>query len=480
MADALVVGGSFAGLATALALHGSGYRVRVLERSGPPPEGPVGRAVPGWHRPTVPQAVHSHTLTSVGVRVLRHRAPRLLSAALEAGAELLDLVEALPSPVEDRAREVGDEDLVDLACRRTVLELLLYRAVRDLPQVRIDHGTLVRGLVLDPASERVRGVRTDNGDVIPAAVVIDATGRRTESRGWLTAAGVPVAEDLVQPSAITGYSRQYRLLGSGRPGPLNRGNAVGGIFDHYAAALHPADSRTFAVAVMVPPGDRATDGLRTPGGFTAAARATPGIGAWLEPGVSEPLTPVNVIACPPNVLRGTVTTRQRAVAGLFAVGDAACVTNPLYGRGMSLALDQAFRLADLLADARVDQDLSGAAARLAERLFTPWYEFSAQEDQERTDRWNTAVGDGRPPRSRPDRPAERTRAERVRDAALTDGLVWRSLIRVIMGLTTPAEAFGDEKFLARVDQAPPIDPALLPQAPSRDEFVRVISKAEGA
>ncbi|MGW0771523.1 hypothetical protein [Streptomyces sp. NPDC002676] len=63
---------------------------------------------------------------------------------------------------------------------------------------------------------------------------------------------------------------------------------------------------------------------------------------------------------------------------------------------------------------------------------------------------------------------------------LTDGLVWRSVTRVIMGLSTPAAAFGDEKFRARVEQALPIDPALLPAVPSRDEFLHLIAAAEGA
>lgn len=478
MATATVVGGSIAGLATALALGGAGYEVRVLERSAPPPDGPLEQAVADWHRPTVPQAVHSHTLTSVGVRALRRRAPQLFTTALEAGAELLDLIEALPPLVENRAREVGDDDLVALACRRSVFELLLYRTVRNLPQVRFEHGTVVRGLALDSSGERVRGVHTAGGEVLPASVVIDATGRRAESRDWLTAAGIPVAEDLVQPSAITGYSRQYRLRGTERPGPLNRGNATGGVWDHYAAALHPADNHTFAVAVMVPPGDHATARLREPDAFTAVARATPGIGAWLAPGVSDPLTPVNVIACPPNTLRGTVTTRQRPVAGLFAVGDAACVTNPLYGRGMSLALDHAFQLADLLAGATPDQALGEAAARLAEQCFTPWYEFAAREDAERAAQWQAATGGDRPPAQ--ERRGNGPSPAQMRAATLTDGLVWRSVTRVIMGLSTPAAAFGDEKFRARVEQAPPIDPALLPAVPSREEFLRLIAAAEGA
>ncbi|WP_369393853.1 FAD-dependent oxidoreductase [Streptomyces sp. CG1] len=468
MASATVVGGSIAGLATALALSGVGYEVRVPERSAPPPDGPLDQAVRDWHRPTVSQAIHSHTLTSAGVRALRHRAPQLLTTALEAGAELLDLIEALPPLVEDRAREVGDDDLVALACRRSVLELLLYRTVRNL---RFDHATVVRGPALDSFGERARGVHTTGGEVLPASVVIDATGRRAESRDWLTAAGSPVAEDLVQPSAVTGYSRQYRLRGTGRAKPLNRGNAAGGVWDHYAAALHPADNHTFAVAVMVPPGDRATARLREPGAFTAAARATPGIGAWLAPGVSDLLTPVNVIACPPNTLRGTVTTRQRPVAGLFAVADAACVTNPLYGRGISLALDHVCRLADLLAGAASDQALvqasrPGRSSRLGRTRSEPLSGRRRPVATGRRCRRRSSAATGRVPR--------------VRAATLTDGLVWRSATRVITGLCTPATAFGDEKFRARVEQAPPTDPALLPAVPSRDEFLHLIAAAEGA
>ncbi|MFG2531766.1 NAD(P)-binding protein [Streptomyces sp. NPDC048516] len=43
MADAIVVGGSIAGLATALALSSAGYHVRVLERAAPLPTGQLDR-----------------------------------------------------------------------------------------------------------------------------------------------------------------------------------------------------------------------------------------------------------------------------------------------------------------------------------------------------------------------------------------------------------------------------------------------------
>ncbi|MCZ0975447.1 hypothetical protein O1L55_37820 [Streptomyces albulus] len=224
---AIVVGGSVAGLATALALSGAGYEVRVLERSAAPPEGPVEQAVRDWHRPTVPQAVHSHSLTSIGVRTLRRRALRLFDALLAAGAEPLDLMEALPPLVEDRAREVGDDDLVALACRRTVLELLLYRFVRDLPQVRLEHGTVVRGLALDSAGERVRGAHRGRR----GAAGVGRDRRHRPARRFARLAGIRRGPGRRGPG---GALRPHRLqppvpvARQRRPGPLNRGNAVAG------------------------------------------------------------------------------------------------------------------------------------------------------------------------------------------------------------------------------------------------------------
>lgn len=465
---AVVVGGSIAGLATALALGDAGWRVEVLERAAPP-EGDA-------HRPTVPQARHSHTLTCVGVRVLRERAPDVLGACLAAGATFLDLTVALPAGPDGRTSEVDDDELVVLACRRSTLERVLDRVASARRQVSIGHGVAVRGLLLDRSRTRAIGVATEGGGRIPADVVVDATGHRAAARSWLTAAGVPVPADLTGPSGLRGFTRFYRLAGHEWPGPLNRGNAAGDIWDHYAGVLHPGDGGTFSIAFGVLPDDPAMDALRQPAAFTAVARATPGLGAWLADGVAAPISPVHAITSPPNLLRGLATAPEPPVAGLFPVGDAACVTNPLFGRGMSLALLQAYQLADLLSAGPAAADQGGAAARMAQRLFQPWYEHSVRADEERIARWSAAVH-GRPAPILPatERPTMRDAAR----AAATDGTVWRGLVRVLMGLRTPAEVLGDEKLVARIRQAPapPADPR--PAAPTRAELVHIVATADG-
>ncbi|CAM5687286.1 FAD-dependent oxidoreductase [Streptomyces aurantiogriseus] len=482
MPAVVVAGGSVAGLATALALSGTGHRVLVLERAAPPPEGPPAEAAGRWRRPTVPQSAHAHTLTSLGVRVLRERAPQVLEAAVAAGAVTLDLTAALPADAVDGGRAPGDEDLVGLGCRRAVLELVLHRVVRELPGVAVRHETAVGGLELDPSGQRVRAVITTTGERVPADLVVDATGRQALSRTWLRIAGVPVADDRTSPSGLTGWTRFYRLTGTERPGPLGRGNAAGGIWDHYAGVLHPADGGVFSVALGTLPGDRAMAELRLPSAFTAVARATPGVAPWLADGVSEPVSPVQAITSPPNTLRGLATTAQRPVAGLFPVGDAACVTDPLFGRGVSLALEHAFRLADVLAahpDAGIAQ--SRAVAQMTEELFLPWYEQAVGSDRVRIARWRAAINGAAPPRPEP---AEGVPTiDEIAAAAQRDGQVWRGLTRMLMTLTTPAQLLGDDKFVARVRQAAGDPGADLPRpggAPPRDELLRLLAGARRA
>ncbi|MGH4033365.1 NAD(P)/FAD-dependent oxidoreductase [Actinomycetota bacterium Odt1-20B] len=492
MATAVIVGGSVAGLACALALSGTGYRVLVLDQSPEPPAGPLPEAALRWRRPSVPQADHPHTLGSLGVQVLRERAPLLLSRLRAAGALEADLTHALPATATDRARRPADDELVALACRRTTFELVLRRHVAGLPDVGIRPGVTVDALELDSSARRVRAVVTRGGARIPATLVVDATGHRAKSRTWLRDCGVPVAADLVAPSGLDLRTRFHRLRQGwppataptgdltaygAFPAPFGLGHGVGAVWDHYAALLHPADGGTFSVTLGTLPGDRALSALVTTSGFTAAATATPGLAPWLTPDVSAPLTEdISTLTCPPNSFWGVASSRQHPVAGLFQTGDAACVTNPLLARGMSLALAHAFRLADVLAaHPDVDTAQRRAAARMTEDFFLPWYEQSAASDRTRITRWRAALsGTPQPDAPGPDEPPA---PAQVTAAARQDGVVWRGLTRMLMTLTTEQKLHTDEEFLTRVHQTPPT-PDTRPRPPGRADLLRHVHAAE--
>lgn len=483
MATTVIAGGGIAGLTLALALGRRGHRVRVLERSEQPPDGPVVKSAELWQRPMVPQALHDHVLNALGVRTLRRHAPDVLDAALAAGARLLDFTTAAPGGL----RALGDDDLGTLVCRRPVLDLVLHRAVQDLPEVTVSHRTTVTGLLLDtsgPSGHRVTGVVTTDGERIPANVVVDASGRRSASRSWLAAAGIAAPDDLTAPSQLRAFGRFYRVRDPGGPlpGPLNRGNAAGGIWSHYSAVVHPADNDVFAITLGTLPGDHATTALRTPGAFTAACRISPYLAAWVDEDAVEPLGPVRIISMPPNILRGTATGRRHPVEGLLNAGDAACVTDPMFGRGMSLALAHAFLLADLIHEhPSADAELRRAAADLADELLRPWYDQGRHDSWSRIERWRAeagvpmASGAGQ---TAPVVPQHLWSAART--AAATDPVVWRGIARVQTSLNTPAEIFADKDFLRRVRAAADTPVSSGPRPPTRAELRHAIAAQEGA
>jgi flavin-dependent dehydrogenase len=459
MTDVIVVGGSVAGLATALALAQAGARVTVLERGHAYPSGPLPVAIPAWTGGSVPQRQHSHSLTSLGVRTLRKRAPQILDAACAAGAILLDLTAAMPA--RPAARAPGDEDLVALGCRRSLLDLILYRSVRETSGVRIRHRTSVAAVTV--AAGRVTGVVTGPGETLRADLVIDATGGRAESGRWLAAAGIEPGADRVSPSELRVFSRHYRF--DGPPGPLNRGNAAGTIGDDYGAVLHPTGRDTFSVAIGVLPGDDTLNPLRRPGAFTRVLRATPGIDAWFRDSQPVAASAVLALTCPPNVLRAAAAGAS-PVPGLIPVGDAACVTDPLYGRGMSLALTHAFAVADLVTRVPGPGPAQAyASAALARELFEPWYRQAVADGADRIARWR-----GLPPPA----PTPLHRAGRV---AVQDPVVWRGVMRVLMGLRDPDQVYGDADFADRVARAGhPVGAATT--APTRRDLLAAVHADE--
>lgn len=248
MAEVVIAGGGVAGLAAALAMADDGHRVTVIERGAPPPGGPPSLAGALWLRPTAPQTEHSHTLTSLGVSVLAEHAPKVLADLLHAGASLLDLTAAMPH--DPGVPQPDDRELRALACRRATFDVVLHRHVNAHPGVEVRYRTRVLGVATRHAGERVVGVRTDrDGEVVPADLVLDATGKRALGRRWIGERGIELPADRTSPTSTTAHARFYRIRGE--PGPLNRGNAEGVLADHFAGVLHPGDNFTFSVTFGV-------------------------------------------------------------------------------------------------------------------------------------------------------------------------------------------------------------------------------------
>lgn len=396
-----VVGGGVAGLGTALAASRAGHQVTVVERDATPmPESPD--AAFAWDRRGAPQVRHSHAFLARVRNLLVDRAPDVYAKLLEAGATELRFTDNLPPTLTDFEPRPGDERLCGLACRRTTFEWVLRRAVLDVPDVELVDGVAVDGLaaealaadaltadgVLGSGSREmfaVRGVRgrcAEGGRPyeLAADFVVDATGPRTSSPAWLRDIGVEEPPEMLAPSEIIYLSRFYRFRDA-HDAPDTTG-PVGGDLGYLKYAVFAADNATFSITFAVDAHDREIRALTDADLFERAASQIPAARPWVD-GRANAITPVHAMAGLRNRRRWFVDTERDdapIVLGFAAVGDAHVCTNPLYGRGCSLALVHAYGLADRLHLPPGERER--AFHRFTEAELDPWFRAAVQQDRE--------------------------------------------------------------------------------------------------
>jgi 2-polyprenyl-6-methoxyphenol hydroxylase-like FAD-dependent oxidoreductase len=385
---AVVIGGSVAGLGVALALSGRGHRVTVLEADATPLPASHLEAFERWDRRGAPQTRHSHALLARLRNLIRDHAPELLEKLLACGAEELRFVDRVRQLFPDAAIEPGDEDIVFLACRRTTFEWVLRRHVQGTGRVDFRDGVEATRLEADrdPATglPRVTGVwakgATGAETLVRGDLVVDASGRRSKLRSWLPAIGTPPVREASSPCGIFYTSRFYRLLDGVVP-PELEGGIVGVDLGYLKLGIFAGDSRVFSITLAASPSDEEMRRVLRQPGFEAAVSALPLAAAWTAPEVSEPVSDVHGMANLRNTRRWLVEDGEPLALGFVAVGDALIHTNPIVGRGCSLAWTSAFDLADCLDAHGGDlRALALACHERVERNVVPWYQMQLAQD----------------------------------------------------------------------------------------------------
>ena len=447
----VVVGGGIAGLGTALTCARAGHEMTILERDDTPMP-PDPDSAFEWERTGAPQVRHSHAFLARLRNLLRDRAPDVLDAMLSAGAYEIPFMENLPPTLTDRSSRPGDEDLVAIACRRTTFEWVLRRLVLAEPHVQLRHG--VAATRLDGSNGTATGI-----DGIEADLVVDARGPRSNSDDWLQAIDAPLAEEELHESGIVYFSRFYRLApGVERPDYVGPTAADLGYLKY---AIFLGDRDTFSITYAVEHDDRRLrKALVESDAFEQVARSIFAIAPWRAEGMSEAITDVHIMAGLRN------RYRQINAQGFTAVGDAAVCTNPLYGRGCSLALVHAFALADALPDL-------GAFHEATECELVPWFRSAVMQDAQAR-----AMNE--------ELPAEDPRAfmqsvfrEGLLPAMRTSPVVFRAFIRWFNLLVTPETLMADTEVIADVMAAyqdRDNHPAPPPLGPERAELVAALPR----
>jgi 2-polyprenyl-6-methoxyphenol hydroxylase-like FAD-dependent oxidoreductase len=381
----VVVGGGVAGLGSALVLARQGHEVTVVERDDTPMPTSADDAFE-WDRRGAPQVRHSHAFLARLVGLLRTEHTDVYDALLAEGATEMRFGDDLPPTITDFVRQPDDDELVMLACRRTTFEWVLRTKALAEGRVTFHTGVGVDGLVtgtpvLDDLPH-VTGVHLANGSTIDGDLVVVAAGRRSALTDWLVEAGTAPVYEEVDDTGIVYFSRFYRLR-DGHDYPPRTG-PIGGDLGYLKYGVFVGDNRTFSVTLATPTvDDELRKMLADPHVFDECARNLIATAPWLD-GRAEPLTAdVHVMAGLLNRWREYVPDGRPVATGVLPVGDAVLCTNPLYGRGCSIAFWGAHLLAKAVAASggdpvatmlAYDTDLRGE--------IVPWYRSGVEQDAE--------------------------------------------------------------------------------------------------
>ena len=429
--NAVVLGGSLAGLCAARALAERCERVTVIERDELP-DGPVDRA-------GLPQGRHIHAMLERGRQELERLFPGFDAFVKMHGALELNFGTdfAVLRQIHWQARR--PYRLRGLFLSRPLVDAGARKLLATHDNVVMRPRTEVTGLTLHPEQKRITGVKVrarDGGaeETLYADLTVDASGRGSRAPEWLEALGLTPPEESVVDS-FCGYSTRWYEAPPPEKWPRNwwwKGvwldpDLAGPVSELTAGILSPCEGNRWIVTIggiarNYPPTDEA--------GFTAtlARLRSPIIAEAVA--LATPISPVYSSRMMANRFRHY--ERWDGPEGFVAVGDAVCAFNPVYGQGMTSAAVCGRILRDQI---NVHGPL---AADLPARLFAAQVGFLKQV-------WDLATGadfhfdttEGkRPPLLKP--------INRYMDAlfvASNEDLVIRDVAANVMHLLAPPTAF---------------------------------------
>jgi len=361
--QAVVIGGSIAGLVAGRVLADYFKQVTIIERDQLPDVVDF--------RKGVPQARHPHVLLKRGELIIEELFPGLGQQLIAQGAMSLNMGNDIAWYTFGGWRPRYESSLTTLACSRPLLETAIRRRLSSFSNVTFKAGWEVMGLETDPARSKANAVKLRSRDgnqsemSIPADLIVDASGRESHAPEWLEALGfVPPSETII--NAFPGYATRiykrpanfqgYWKLSYVQPTPPN---------DKRGAIMTPLEGDRWHVTMIgmnqeYPPTDEEA--------YMEFAYSLPTLEVYEALKEAEPLSPIVGFRSGSNRLRH-YEKLPNFLENFVAVGDAGYSFNSDYGQGMTVAAMSALELGNCLQERQnAGENLTGLAGQFQKRL----------------------------------------------------------------------------------------------------------------
>lgn len=341
---AVIIGGSIAGIAAAKALSAQFDNVIVLEKDGPHHRREA--------RPGAAQGWHLHHILTAGQIELERLFPGIIDDMVREGAFKVDMAAQYRIRLAGAWKKPCDSTIEIVCAGRPLLEWCIRRRLDDEPRVSYRYESEVQDLAYDPATHAVCGVAVDRGDtleVIPAELVVDASGKNTRIPEFMDRIGVgapEVEQDIINCFYSTMQhrvppERQWKdkvmmICYAYRPNE-----------DTYAAQYYLDQSRTILSSSLIAYNCYAPP--RNASEFREFAKLMPSPVVGENIDGLEPASPVYNFRYP-NMLRLRYEKKRNLPRALLAIGDAYSSVDPVSGLGMTAALKEVRILADTVAE----------------------------------------------------------------------------------------------------------------------------------
>ncbi|WP_327357826.1 NAD(P)/FAD-dependent oxidoreductase [Streptomyces sp. NBC_01304] len=325
---AVVLGGGLAGMLAAAALRHAVDQIDIIEPHALPDQ-----VAP---RTGLPQARHAHSLMEGGAEAIDQLLPGTLELLCAAGANRIPLPTGMVafSPEGWYRRWLRESHYV-IAASRDLIDHTVRQQTLKHPGITVHTGH--RAVALVGSRRKVTGVRVEDPAhhtrVIPADLIIDATGRASRTPLWLSDLGIPRIKHDKVDSGLAYASRTFQAPSPTKGWPIVTVQADARTEPGQAITILPIENDQWLVSLS---GTRSGQPTSNPDDFLPFARGL------RHPVAGELLAharPISDVA----LTHSTANSRyyyERASAwpdGLIVLGDAVAAFNPVYGQGMSTA-----------------------------------------------------------------------------------------------------------------------------------------------